>query len=73
MLHLNHTRWTIPGRFRNFFVETYDARGKNVVKLMSLTLQISRNPYMKMLFMGHRGSGKSTELSLLKKTDGRAI
>lgn len=48
-------------------METYDARGKNVVKLMSLTLQISRNPYMKMLFMGHRGSGKSTELSLLKK------
>lgn len=48
-------------------METYDARGKNVVKLMSLTLQISRNPYIKMLFMGHRGSGKSTELSLLKK------
>ena len=48
-------------------METYDARGKNVVKLMPLTLQISRNPYIKMLFMGHRGSGKSTELSLLKK------
>ncbi len=56
-----------PREIQDFFVETYDARGKNVVKLMSLTLQISRNPYMKMLFMGHRGSGKSTELSLLKK------
>lgn len=56
-----------PREIQDFFVETYDARGKNVVKLISLTLQISRNPYMKMLFMGHRGSGKSTELSLLKK------
>ncbi len=53
--------------FDQFFVETYEARGTNIVKAMSYSLKYSRNPYMKILFMGHRGSGKSTELSILKK------
>lgn len=54
-------------QIKDFFVETYEARGTNAVKLMSLALEYSKNPYMKILFMGHRGSGKSTELSLLKE------
>lgn len=53
--------------FDQFFVETYNARGTDIVKVMSYSLEYSRNPYMKILFMGHRGSGKSTELSILKK------
>lgn len=53
--------------FEQFFVETYDARGTDIVKVMSYSLEYSRNPFMKILFMGHRGSGKSTELSILKK------
>ena len=52
-------------QFDEFYVDTYEARGANVVKLMSYGLEYSLNPYMKILFMGHRGSGKSTELSLL--------
>lgn len=54
-------------QINDFFVDTYEARGTNAVKLMSLALEYSNNPYMKILFMGHRGSGKSTELSLLKE------
>ena len=52
--------------FDKFYVNTNAARGSNVVKLMEFGLKYSQNPYMKILFMGHRGSGKSTELSLLK-------
>lgn len=52
--------------FDNFFVKTYDARGTNIVKLMSYGMELSHNPYMKILVMGHRGSGKSTELSILQ-------
>lgn len=53
--------------FEAFYVPTYDARGNNAVKRMQFALKHSINKYMKILFMGHRGSGKSTELSLLKK------
>lgn len=53
--------------FSEFYVDTYDARGENAVKRMAVGLQYSGNPYMKILFMGHRGSGKSTELFLLKQ------
>ncbi len=53
-------------KFDSFYVETYDARGTDIVKVMSYALRYSYNPYMKILFMGHRGSGKSTELSKLQ-------
>lgn len=56
-------------QINDFFVDTYEARGTNAVKLMSLALEYSNNPYMKILFMGHRGSGKFTELSLYKCHD----
>lgn len=56
-----------PDQIHDFYVDTYNARGQNVVKRMSLALELSENPYMKILLMGHRGSGKSTELSLLKE------
>lgn len=53
--------------FDNFYVDTYEARGENAVRRMAFGLKISLNPYYKILFMGHRGSGKSTELFLLEK------
>ena len=53
--------------FNEFYVDTYGARGANAVKRMSYGLKFSLNKYIKILFMGHRGSGKSTELFLLKK------
>lgn len=53
--------------FDEFYVNTYTARGTNAIEKVMLNLRYSRNPYMKILFMGHRGSGKSTELYLLKK------
>lgn len=48
-----------------FFVNTYEARGTNAIERISMALLYAKNPYMKILFMGHRGSGKTTELSLL--------
>lgn len=53
--------------FQEFYVRTYEARGTDAVKHMALGLRYSSNVAMKILFMGHRGSGKSTELFLLKK------
>lgn len=53
--------------FEKFYVDTYAARGTNAVQRMSYGLKFSLNKDMKILFMGHRGSGKSTELFLLKK------
>lgn len=53
--------------FQEFYVRTYDARGTDAVKRMSFGLRYSSNTAMKILFMGHRGSGKSTELFLLKQ------
>ena len=53
--------------FDTFYVNTYEARGTNPVKRMAYGLEYSSNPNMKILFMGHRGSGKSTELYLLKQ------
>ena len=52
--------------FEKFYVDTYAARETNAVKRMSYGLKFSLNRDMKILFMGHRGSGKSTELFLLK-------
>lgn len=53
--------------FERFYVKTYAARGADAVKHMALGLRLSSNIAMKVLFMGHRGSGKSTELFLLKQ------
>ncbi len=53
--------------FKEFYVETYEARGSNPVTRLTNALKYSKNPYMKILFMGHRGSGKSTELFLLRQ------
>ena len=53
--------------FRQFYVKTYGARGADAVKYMAYGLRLSSNAAMKILFMGHRGSGKSTELFLLKQ------
>lgn len=53
--------------FQEFYVRTYDARGTDAVKRMAFGLRYSSNAAMKILFMGHRGSGKSTELFLLKQ------
>lgn len=33
-------------QINDFFVDTYEARGTNAVKLMSLALEYSNNPYM---------------------------
>lgn len=52
--------------FDEFYVNTNEARGDDVVRRMEFALKYNPNPYMKILFMGHRGSGKSTELSLLE-------
>lgn len=52
--------------FEEFYVNTYEARGNDAVKRMAYGLKYSLNNNMKILFMGHRGSGKSTELFLLK-------
>ena len=40
-------------QINDFFVDTYEARGTNAVKLMSLALEYSNNPYMKILFICH--------------------
>lgn len=53
--------------FDEFYVDTYEARGTNAIEKIKLNLCYSNNPYMKILFMGHRGSGKSTELYRLKE------
>ena len=41
--------------------------GSNAIEKVKLNLCYSNNPYMKILFMGHRGSEKSTELYRLKE------
>lgn len=48
--------------FEKFFVETDDARGVNAALMLSDYFDINRDEPKKVLFMGHRGSGKSTEL-----------
>lgn len=53
--------------FDEFYVDTYEARGYNAVKRIAYGLQYNQNSYMKILFTGHRGSGKSTELFLLSR------
>ncbi len=48
--------------FTKFFVETDEARGVNAVSQLSDYFHANRDMSRKVLFMGHRGSGKSTEL-----------
>jgi len=48
--------------FKKFFVETDEARGINAVSQLSDYFDANRDMPKKVLFMGHRGSGKSTEL-----------
>lgn len=56
--------------FDDFYINTYAARGNNPIEKIKLSLENSINPQVKILFMGHRGSGKSSELYLLKKEIG---
>lgn len=53
--------------FDEYYVDTYEARGNNPIKKIKLNLEYSLNPYFKVLFLGHTGSGKSTELYLLEE------
>lgn len=48
--------------FDNFFVKTDEARGVKSAFLLSKFFKINIDEPQKVLFMGHRGSGKSTEL-----------
>ncbi len=48
--------------FEKFFVETDEARGKNVALMLGDFFSVNIDEPRKVLFMGHRGSGKSTEL-----------
>ena len=48
--------------YDKFFVETDAARGVNAALMLSDYFDINRDEPKKVLFMGHRGSGKSTEL-----------
>lgn len=49
--------------YDEFYVNTSDQRSaKNASKAMVNCFRININPYMKILFMGHKGCGKSTEI-----------
>ncbi len=48
--------------FDNFFVETDAARGVNSALQLADFFEVNQDEPQKVLFMGHRGSGKSTEL-----------
>jgi len=48
--------------YDKFFVETDSARGVNAALLLSDFFDVNMDDPQKVLFMGHRGSGKSTEL-----------
>lgn len=47
--------------FNDFYVDTSEVRGKEMKKLQ-YTLMYEDHPYAKILFSGHMGSGKTTEL-----------
>lgn len=52
-----------PNNFKDFFVDT--SRIRSVISARSeivTTLKYGINPYTKILLMGHKGSGKSTEM-----------
>lgn len=53
--------------FDKFHVETSEARGQNSASRLSDYFEINRSTPQKVLFMGHRGSGKTTELWQVRK------
>lgn len=53
--------------FDKFHVETSVARGQNSALRISDYFEANKDDPQKMLFMGHRGSGKSTELWQVRK------
>lgn len=53
--------------FDSFYVETSEARGQNASKMLSIFFKGNKHKNKKALFMGHRGSGKSTELWKVQK------
>lgn len=69
MQHLNIYPLNEKKQINDFFVDTYEARGTNAVKLMSLALEYSNNPYMKILFMGHRRIREIYRIILIKRED----
>lgn len=49
--------------YQDFYVDTSPERSvKNASKSIVNYFHIKINPYMKVLFMGHKGCGKSTEI-----------
>lgn len=56
--------------FESFHVDTNKARGDNYAFRLSAYLDANIDDPQKILFMGHRGSGKSTELWQVKKNLG---
>lgn len=56
--------------FESFHVDTNKARGDNYAFRLSTYLNANSDDPQKILFMGHRGSGKSTELWQVKKNLG---
>ncbi|ETR70328.1 MAG: hypothetical protein OMM_08894 [Candidatus Magnetoglobus multicellularis str. Araruama] len=59
--------------FQSFFVETDQARGKNIALHLKYYFESKKDTPQKVLFMGHRGSGKSTELFRLEQFLGHAF
>ncbi|NDV27100.1 hypothetical protein [Desulfovibrio sp. JC010] len=53
--------------YDSFFVETDDARGANIAFQLCDYFSMNVDDPQKVLFMGHRGSGKSTELYRVEK------
>lgn len=53
--------------FEAFRVDTSEARGDDYASKLSAFIEINKDDPQKILFMGHRGSGKSTELWQVRK------
>lgn len=53
--------------FSTFHVNTVKARGQDSARRLSRYFQSTKNEHQKVLFMGHRGSGKTTELWQVRK------
>jgi len=51
----------------NFYVDTFAARGYDIVQRLKLNFEFIPNIYQHVLFLGHRGSGKSTLLYQLEQ------
>lgn len=52
-------------RFKNFYVDTNNVRETNTISSMEQLLDDPLNPFVKLLFSGFNGSGKTTELTKL--------